>query len=106
MDFINDVILTEAVRLQPEQSVRPRHPGGLFDSHDIIFTIMKHWPNEHGRELGHYAESHGGDPFAVLDSVIAGRLADLNNIVDKCGKVRTMNCRGEVSECELWRKRK
>ena len=105
MEHITDEILRRAVARQPELSVRPRHPDGMFDTHDLIFTIMSHWPNLYAQELQGYADDPKGDAFKKLHPVIAGRLADLRDVAEQQDrKVCSMNCRGEKDECALWRR--
>lgn len=97
MNYISDEILIQAIHQQES----------IFDSHDVTFTLMRDWAREYTSDLYAALDSQQ-DPFVKLHTDIAKRMASrqLNQIVEKHGgKRRSMNCRGQMDECQVWRRR-
>jgi GTP:adenosylcobinamide-phosphate guanylyltransferase len=96
MEYISDEILIQAIERQ----------GEIFDSHDVTFTIMRDLAEAYTRDL-HAALDSSQDPFVKLHTDITKRMASsrLSHIVEKHGgKQRSMNCRGKMDECQVWRR--
>jgi hypothetical protein len=92
---ITDAILKEAVRAQPTDE---------FDSHDVIFWISRNHPRPYAQDL-YLGLQDENDPFVSLHTAIGRRLAALVDIVrQQHRKRRSPNVRGEVDECEVWRR--
>lgn len=92
---ITDAILEEAVRAQATDE---------FDSHDVIFWISRNRPREYVTDL-HAALGDAGDPFVNLHTAVGRRLAALPNLLrQQHRKRRSMNVRGEETECEIWQR--
>jgi len=74
-----------------------------FDSHDFYATLMREHPNDYAHELDACTDQR--DCFGKLHRRIArmlagGRFHDC--IRQTHTKRRSMNCRGEETEVEIW----
>ena len=96
MVYLTDEILRRVVQEQSED---------IFDSHDLIFTLMTDFPHDYVRQL-HECLDHE-DPFIKLHTRIGRRLAskELSDALKQLHrKRRSKNCRGKDDECEIWEK--
>lgn len=94
MDFITDDIIRQAIGLQETD---------VFDTHDVIQTIMQIAPQEYAEQLHQYGDNP--DPFVVLHPQIARRMAGLEDVVRPSGeKVQSRNVRGPTTPCERWQR--
>jgi hypothetical protein len=93
MNFLTDEILRRAVESCEDE----------FDSHQLLATLMRDWPNDYAQELD--ACTNNGDCFVNLHSLIGRKLAgeSFHDCVRQTHrKRRSMNCRGQVTDCEIW----
>lgn len=96
MENITDQIIENAIGTQ--------EVGVDFDSHDIIFVLMKDFAREYVMELNNCLNTDQG-PFEKLHTDIAKRMAsnDFVGIVRKHGGKRvSLNCRGQKTPCQIW----
>jgi hypothetical protein len=77
--------------------------GEEFDSHDVIFAIMRQRPREYATDLYGFVSSP--DPILSLHASIGQRLLGLDTL-EPTKKVRSRNARGEETENQQWRRKK
>lgn len=95
MNFMTDEILRQAIERQDDE----------FDSHQYYSTLMLDWPNDYAHELDACTDQE--DCFKKLHPRIARMLAAerFHDCVRKTGrKNRSMNCRRQKTECEVWQR--
>jgi hypothetical protein len=93
MTYLTDEILRQAVEKQEDE----------FDSHDLFATLMREQPNDYAHELNECTDQR--DCFEKLHPRIARILASerFHDCVKQIHKKRrSMNCRGQETECEIW----
>jgi len=93
MTYLTDEILRQAVERQEVE----------FDSHQLFATLMRDWPNDYAHELE--ACTDQTDCFEKLHPRIARMLTGerFHDCVRQTHrKRRSMNCRGQETECEIW----
>ncbi len=93
MNFLTDEILRQAVERCEDE----------FDSHQLLATLMRDWPNDYAHELETCTDHE--DCFVKLHTRIGRKLASetFNDCVRQTHrKRRSMNCRGQETECEIW----
>ncbi len=93
MDFISRSIIEHAISEIKED----------FDSHDLIFWIMKHRPKEYIQELNTDSYINSSEPFKQLHATIGMNLTHYSSITPM-GKVTSANLFGNMSSNESWRK--
>jgi len=94
MEHLTDRILRGAVERQVEDE---------FDTHPVFITLMTDFGYAYVRELDKCLEHE--KPFERLHTRIGGRLAKLNDTLKQLHrKRRSKNFRGNIDECEIWRK--
>ncbi len=77
--------------------------GEEFDSHDVIFSIMRQHPREYVTDLYGFVSSP--DPILSLHASIGKRLLGLDTLTPT-KKVKSRNVRGEETENQQWRRKK
>lgn len=77
--------------------------GDEFDSHDVIFAIMRRRPREYATDLYSFVSSP--DPILSLHASIGQRLLGVDTI-EPTKKVKSRNARGDESENQQWRRKK
>jgi hypothetical protein len=77
--------------------------GDEFESHDMIFAIMRQYPREYATDLYGFVSSP--DPILSLHASLGQRLLGIATI-EPTVKVKSRNARGEDSENQKWRLKK
>ncbi|MBK7078173.1 MAG: hypothetical protein IPH44_38500 [Myxococcales bacterium] len=77
--------------------------GEEFDSHDVIFSIMRRHPREYATDLYGLVESD--DPILSLHASLGRRLLGLDELTPT-KRIKSMNVRGEETENQQWRRKK
>lgn len=90
--------MSDAITAEILQSIS-KELGNEFDSHDIIFSLMRKHPREYATDLFGFVSSP--DPILSLHASIGQRLLSLNTLIP-IRKVKSLNARGEESENQLW----
>ena len=97
MEHLSEYIVERAMRAEEEDT---------FDTNDMLRILMNEYPKEFAREL--YACLEGGDdPFVKLHTELEKLLGStyVSHFVRGLGtKRRSMNCRGQEEECQIWEK--
>ena len=96
MEHLTDRILRGAVERQVEDE---------FDTHAVFLTLMTGFGHAYVRELDKCLVHE--DPFKKLHTQIGRRLASeaLSDTLKQLHrKRRSKNFRGNIDECEIWRK--
>jgi hypothetical protein len=73
-----------------------------FDSHAVIFAIMRQFPREYATDLYGFVSSP--DPILSLHASLGKRLLGLETLTPT-EKVKSMNVRGEETENQQWRRK-
>jgi len=95
MKNLTDYTIERAIRAQDDDT---------FDTHDICFALMNDFPADYVRMLYECLEGNQ-DPFVKLHTEVEKLLASsyLSHVVRAQGsKRRSMNCRGQEEECQVW----
>lgn len=74
-----------------------------FDSHAVIFAIMRQYPREYVTDLYGFVSSP--DPILSLHASLGKRLLGLDTLTPT-ERVKSMNVRGEENENQQWRRKK
>ena len=93
MNFLTDEILRQAVERCEDE----------FDSHQLLATLMRDWPNDYAHELDTCTDQE--DCFKKLHPRIGRKLASeaFHDCVRQTHrKRRSVNCRGQETDCEIW----
>lgn len=93
MTYLTDEILRQTVERQEDE----------FDSHDLFATLMREQPNDYAHELDACTDHR--DCFEKLHPRIARMLTGerFHDCVRQTHrKRRSINCRGQETECEIW----
>jgi hypothetical protein len=94
LNEVTDALLEEAIRFQTDE----------FDTHDVIFWLVRNCPWEYAADL-HKSLEDDGDPFDRLHTAISHRLVTLKNVVQQQHRKRvSLNVRGRETACEVWRR--
>lgn len=78
--------------------------GEKFDSHNIIFWIMKKYPKEYIQEL-HNDYCNKENPFQYFHAKIAKQLKLEVGRIKKGDEVKSINVLGNLSLNKSWRKK-
>jgi hypothetical protein len=73
-----------------------------FDSHDVIFAIMRRHPREYVTDLYGFVSSP--DPILSLHASIGQRLLRIDTLTPT-KRVKSRNVRGEENENQQWRRK-
>lgn len=76
--------------------------GEEYDSHDVIFSIMRQHPREYVTDL--YGFISSPDPILSLHASIGQRLLGLDTHTPT-KRVKSRNVRGEETENQQWRRK-
>ncbi len=92
MDLLKDTVFETILGNMKDQ----------FDSHDLIFAMMRHFPREYTSAL--YECRRAKDPIQTLHSKIGRKLLDFDNIIRKTRRKASRNVRGLSSANQRWEK--
>lgn len=95
MNFLTDEILRRAVERCEDE----------FDTHNLLVALMREWPNDYAHELD--ACTNQKDCFVKLHTRIGRKLAgkSFHDCVKQTHrKRRSMNCRCQETDCEIWKR--